>query len=64
MTTKKKPLKQRKSTTQKRYISKKMVLEFPFYATLKTYLYFSNPPTHSKRHSDILHGNMNMDVAP
>ena len=39
-------------------------LEFPLYATLKTsYLYFSNPPTHSNRHNDILHGNMNMDVA-
>ena len=49
----------------KKYISKKMVLEFPLYATLKmSYFYFSNPPTHSKRHNDFLNGNVSMDVAP
>ena len=49
----------------KSFISKAMVLECPLYATLKkSYLYFSNPPTHSKRYNDVLRGNMNMDVAP
>ena len=49
----------------KRFISKEMVLECHLYATLKTsHLYFSNPPTHWKRHNDILCGNMNMDVGP
>ena len=49
----------------KRFILKEMILECPLYATLKTaYLYFLNPPTHSKRHNDVLHGNMNMNVAP
>ena len=49
----------------KKVYLQKMVLEFPLYVTLKTsYVYFSNPPTHSKRRNDVLRGNMNMDVAP